>query len=224
MSSDFNIPDIDPTNNESLAGTMQFAFSKLLQNINGMLPAQVLAYDRTANRVQVQLLIAMMTTNGDTVGRPQLASIPVMVFGGGNFMLSFPLKPGDLGWVLANDRDISLFLQSYGENPPNTARTFSFSDGVFIPDVMRNYTIASEDADNFVLGTVDGTIAISVSTTGVKVKAPTVTIDGALAATNGITITGGGGTPINVTGNMNLTGDIAVTGNITATGTITPGV
>ena len=139
-------------------------------------------------------------------------------------MLNFNLKAGNLGWVLASDRDISLFLQSYSQTPPNTARMFSFSDGLFIPDVMKGYTINAEDAENAVFSTVDGTIRIAISTTGVKITAPTVTITGALEAENGITVTGGGGTPFNVTGNMNLTGNIAVTGNITATGNITPHV
>src|SRR5271154_3225579 len=102
-----NNPSINPSDENTLAGGVQFAFSKLFQNVNGMLPAQVVAFDRNANRVQVQPLIAMVTTDGTTISRPQIASIPVLILGGGNFMLNFNLNPGDLGWILANDRDIS---------------------------------------------------------------------------------------------------------------------
>ena len=218
-----NNPSIDPANNDSLAGTLQFAFSKMLQNVNGMLPAKVISYDRTTNRVQVQLLIAILTTDGSTVSRQQLASLPVLVLGGGGFMLSFNLVPGDLGWVCANDRDISLFLQSYDESAPNTARKCSFSDGVFIPDVMRGYTINAGDSGNAVFQSTDGTKCISIGSSGITITAPIVTVVGALSATDGLSV-GGGVTPFTVTGSMTLLGDIAVTGNITATGDITPHV
>ena len=85
-------PSIDPANNTSLVGSITFAFKKLMQGLNGMLPAQVINYDRSTNRVQVQLLINVVATDMTQVPRPQLASLPVFVFGGGGFRLSFPLK------------------------------------------------------------------------------------------------------------------------------------
>ena len=221
-----NNPSIDPADQDTLAGALRFSFNKLIQQINGMLPAKVIKYDRDANRVQVQLLIAIVTTDGSRVSRPQIASIPVLVMGGGNLMINFPLKPGDLGWVMANDRDISLFLQSYIESPPNTSRVKNFSDGLFIPDVMKGYTIDPTDADNAVISTVDGTIRISIGPTGVKITSPVpVTIDGPLTVTGALDIQGGmtasGGAGPNP---FTITGNVLVTGNIGATGTITPGV
>jgi len=233
-----NGPDIDPANNDSLAGTLQFCMFKFLQQMQNMMPAKVIKYDRDENRVQVQLLIAMVTTAGVQVSRAQIASIPVMVLGGGNFCLSFPINPGDLGWVLANDRDISLFLQNYQEAPPNTARIHNFSDGVFVPDVMHGYTIASEDEDAVVLQNLDGTIKISLQSDRIKLTAPLVEITGDLQVdgdittpglapltlampvimTDGLDISGGGANSLTVTG------DERVIGNITASGNITPNV
>jgi Phage protein Gp138 N-terminal domain len=172
-----NEPDIDPANNDTLAGTIQFAFFKLMQGVNGMLPAQVIAYDRVNNRVQVQLMIAVVTTSGAQVSRPQVASIPVLLLGGGNFFLSYNLNAGDLGWVIANDRDISLFLQNYSEAAPNTARVKNFADGLFVPSVMTNYIIASEDKENAVLQSIDGTVKISLGTGQIKVAAPIVIVE-----------------------------------------------
>lgn len=233
-----NSPDIDPANNGSLAGTLQFCLQKFMQNVNGMLPAQVISYDRTTNRAQVQLLIAMVTTQGFQVSRPQIASIPVMVFGGGNYFLSFPLVTGNLGWVLANDRDISLFLQTYKEAAPNTYRINNFSDGVFIPDIMTGYTIADEDENSVVIQSLDGTRKISLQSDRIKLTAPLVEITGGLQVdgvvtgvgagaitinspvvmTEGVTISGGVGNALMVTGNER------VVGNITASGSITPDV
>lgn len=202
-----NNPDIDPANNESLAGTLRFAFYKMLQGVNGMLPAEVISYDRTNNRVQVQLLIAVVSTGGAQISRPQIASIPVLLLGGGDFFMSFNLNPGDLGWVIANDRDISLFLQTYSQAAPNTGRIKSFSDGVFIPSVMTGYTIAGGDLGKAILQNLDGTVKITLETGKITISAPLVEIDGY----NPSIITPTGGT-------------LAVIGNITATGSITPNV
>jgi phage baseplate assembly protein gpV len=118
----------------------------------------------------------MVTTSDTTIKRAQLASIPVYQYGGGDFILSFPLKAGDLGWIKANDRDISIFLQSYANSAPNTIRKKSFSDALFYPDVMRGYIIAGEDANNAVLQNISGTVKVSLGADKIKVSAPTVEI------------------------------------------------
>lgn len=174
MASDKNIPSIDPANDGDFLGAMRHIMGKELQSMNGMLPAKVIAFDRTKNRVTVQPLIMLLTTSNTTVARASIASIPVYQIGGGGFILNFNLKAGDLGWIKANDRDISLFLQSYDISAPNTVRKFSFSDAVFYPDVMKDYTIAGEDAENAVLQNLDGSVKISLSQTGVKITATSI--------------------------------------------------
>jgi len=208
-----NQPDIDPANNDSLAGTIQFAFSKLLQGVNGVLPAQVIKYDRETNRVQVQLLISVVTTSGAVVARPQIASIPVLVSGGGNTFLSFPLVAGNLGWVVANDRDISLFLQSYTQTAPNTGRIKNFADGVFVPDIMHDYTVDPSDATAAVLSTKDGTVRISVSQSGIKIISP----GGTTITSPSIVLQG----DVTVTGNEHINGNLVVDGMSTLTGVVT---
>jgi hypothetical protein len=203
----YSNPSINPADQDTLAGAFSFAMQRAFINTDGMLPAQVIAYDRTTNRVQVQLLITLLTTDGVQLPRPQIASLPVLLLGGGGYLLSFPLQTGNLGWVAANDRDISLFLQSYSQSPPNTERVKSFSDGLFIPDAMTGYTISSGDEANVVLQNLDGSNKVSLndsfitleSTTRININAPSVNIDL--------------GSPLNV---------LTVEGSIFATGTITP--
>jgi|SRR6185437_14890520 len=245
-----NNPSINPADNDSLIGTMRFAFNKMLQDVNGMLPARVMAFDRQKNRVQVQPLIAVLTTDGSQVSRAQIASLPVLQIGGGNFMLNFNLKENDLGWILANDRDISLFLQSYSEAKPNTLRKNNFADSLFIPNILvQNYNIASEDLENAVLQSIDGKVKLSFGTDKIKATVADDTntaafeifpdhveitalggliVNGAITATGGLSVTGGGGFSItgnmNMTGNMTVTGDSRVIGDITASGDITPHV
>ena len=160
--SQINNPDLDPANNNSLVGAINIAFQKLMQAMNGMLPAKVTSYDRVNNRVSVQLMINLLTTDKSQVARPHLVNIPVLCLGGGTFSISFPLAEGDLGWVLANDRDISNFLQSYSQTQPNTTRISNFADGMFIPDLMKSYNIDDSNKDYLIIQSKDGTMSIEM--------------------------------------------------------------
>ena len=189
----FSPASISPAAMGDLLGTVGFILTKQLQRTDDMLPAMVLAYDRSTNQASVQPLIAIVTTDNIQVQRSLVPSIPVMQTGGGGFVFSWPIKPGDLGWIKANDSDISLFKQSFANSPPNTARLHSFEDAVFIPDsMMRAVTIDPDDADAVVLQSLDGSVKISLSAGNVKINATTITLTG----------------NVNVTGNIHATGDI----------------
>jgi hypothetical protein len=214
-------PSIDPSNIDSITGLLRHVMNKSMQSMDGMLPAQVIAFSRNdPNRVQVQPLIMLMDTNGAQIKRGQIASIPVLQLGGGGFVLSFNLKPGDLGWIKANDRDISIFLQSYKESSPNTYRKKDFSDSLFIPDVMKGYSVDAEDLENAVIRSIDGTVKISFGTDKVKIKAPNVEIESTDAT-------------INCSNQLNISSTVGITattplfrvdGQINASGNITPNV
>lgn len=195
-----NIPSIDPADEGTMTGLLRHVFNKLMQGVDGMLPARVVAFnnDRNGPRVTVQPLIALVTTGGAQVPRAQVASLPVFQFGAGGFLLSFPIKTGDLGWIMASDRDISVFLQSYAASRPQTFRRQNFADAVFIPDIMRGYSIAGEDEENAVLQSADGSVKISLWPDKLKIVAPLVEI---------------------VTPSVTMTGDLVVAGEITAGGT-----
>lgn len=202
-------PSIDPADEGTLTGTMRHVFNKLMQGVDGMLPARIVAFsgDRNKPRVTVQPLVAVVTTEGQQVTRAQVASLPVFQFGAGGFLLSFPLRAGDLGWIVAADRDISVFLQSYAEARPNSLRRQSFADAVFVPDVMRGYVIGEADSDRAVWQNTDGTVRISMGANDVKIVAPSVAIESDTLTHNGVNIgsthqlsnsggTGTGGPPI----------------------------
>jgi hypothetical protein len=147
---------------------------------DNVLPAKVIAYDRVKNVVQVQPLIKIVTTQNNTISRNALANVPALSLGGGGFNINFPLKEGDLGWILACDRDYANFLQTLQESAPNSTRIHDFGDSWFVPDVFRQYTINSQDADNaaMVIQSVDGTTRISIWENNIQITAPAqVTVD-----------------------------------------------
>lgn len=170
-------PSRNLTGDDTLVGLFGLFKAKLLQNMDDMLPAKVIAYDRATNRAQVQPLIVMVDTLGNQVQRAQIASLPVLQIGGGGFVVSFPIKTGDLGWIKANDRDISLFKANYEQAAPNTQRKHSFEDALFIPDsFMQDVIIDPEDAENLVIQNLDGTVKISWWSNLLKLLAATIRI------------------------------------------------
>lgn len=187
-------PSQDPADNDTLLGMLRLVLRKFLAQTDDMLPARVIAYDRDSNRANVQPMVQMVTTDGQRVSRAQVVSVPVLNLGGGGFVLSFPIAAGDLGWIKASDRDISLFLQTYTEGPPNTGRMHTFSDALFIPDVMTGWSVA--DADAVSLQSLDGAVSLSLNADTATLKAGSTTVElteGSCAITAGgatLTLTG----------------------------------
>jgi len=212
------IPSKDPADNDTLVGCFNTILKKFLQGVDDMLPATVIAYDRVANVATIHPQVMILSTEGESVTRAQYASIPVFAFGGGGIGINFPLQAGDTGWIKANDRDISLYLQGMKENKPNTLRLHKFQDAMFFPDVLRKLIIDGEDEDAMVIQLYDNTSKIAVHRSGnVVVRADqsklimlpdgTVTLD----APTSVTIT----TPDFI---IDAT-DITLTGNVESTGT-----
>ena len=62
-------PSKNPANDGSPVGMMRTILEKFLQNVDDMLPATIVAYDRASNRAQVQPLMFVVTTEGKRVQR-----------------------------------------------------------------------------------------------------------------------------------------------------------
>lgn len=194
--SEGNAPSGNPADEDSLAGVFRTVLTKFLQQTDDMLPAVVIAYDRAKNRATVHPQVMMGTTDGSKVSRAQIAEVPVLNIGGGGFVLSFPIKPGDFGWIKASDRDISLFLQGLQEEWPNTKRMHSFQDGLFIPDVMKAWTLDGADQERAVLQSTDGATRIAIgadtveiTTSGAfKVTAASIDLNSGTLTHNGVNV------------------------------------
>jgi len=188
-------PSQNPADLGTLAGVLRGAFRKLMQSTDGMLPARVIAADAKREYATVQPLVMVQATDGALTSRPQIAKVPIFTLGAGGFVMSFPIKAGDLGWIFAGDRDISLVLQTDGESGPNTNRLKSFSDGVFIPDAARRWVLSGDDADAAVWQSNDGAVKIALSPgkirvvhpTKVEIVTPTVTMSGNLQVQGTVT-------------------------------------
>lgn len=170
-----------PENYSDLGDVLATVMGVLSRQIENMLPCRVISYDRAANTAIVQPLMRVILTGGEQP-RAQIGPIPVFAAGGGNYVFNFPLKAGDLGWMLANDRDISAFVESLDESAPATFRTHSFNDAVLFPDPIRNFDTTGQDG-SVVLQSMDGAQRIAMGDNQITLTHPAgVTID-ALGAT-----------------------------------------
>lgn len=177
------------------------------------LPAIVQSYDRANNVATVQPLIMWVTVDGNTMSRSPIAQVQVYSFGGGGFHINFPLKPGDLGWIVSTDRDISQFKQSLKESAPNSGRAHRFDDCWFLPDVMKKYTVNSEDSAAMVIQSTDAATRIALFSDHVKITSPsTMIVDSPLVQFTH---------DVEVQGNLTVDVNSHVKGNETVDGTLT---
>ena len=180
-------PSINPADESTLAGVIKTGINKAMQSLDKMLPVEVVAYDRATNRATVRHLVQMVGSNGEKVSRADVASIRVVQFGNAAFNISLPIKPGDKGWLMAADRDLSIFQQDLKEDAPNTARMHSFQDGIFQPDAMSNGNAPAGQGDRVVIGANDGSSYMAFDGNGFEWSAGgnTLTFDGSGLKMNG---------------------------------------
>lgn len=209
------VPSIRPADEGSLAGVIKTAVNKAMQNMDVMLPVEVVSYDRATNRATVRHLVQMVGSDGEAVSRANVASVRVQQFGNAAFNVSLPIQPGDKGWIVAADRDISNFQQGLSEGQPNTARMHSFQDGLFMPDAMSNGNAPAGHGDRVVIGANDGSAFFSFDAAGLYFSCGGVDV---AITSAGIAISGG-----TVTHNGLNIGDTHVHGGITPGGSDTAG-
>ena len=156
----------------SLRSAVKYVLGRAMLDMQCCLPARIVSYDRELNVATVQPLIMYTSVEGKTTSRTQLSGIPILSLGGGGFHISFPIKTGDLLWIVASDRDITSYMESLDEQPAPLSRCHSFSDCWGIPDVMRKYTIKAEEQEAMVIQSTDAATRIAVFDDHIVVTAP----------------------------------------------------
>lgn len=185
-------PAYNPANATTVAGKDELLIKNAKMGLFCAAPALIEAFDRAKMQATVRPAFMAKKSNGENIAQDLLYNVPVRFGGGGGFAANLPLTKGDTGWLIFCDRDLSAFKATRAVSPCNTNRMHAQEDAFFLPDAMQTAQIADDDASKAVFQTLDGSIKIAVSTTGVE-----------------------------VVGDVSVTGDITATGNVTATGTVT---
>jgi hypothetical protein len=173
-------------------------------------------YDPAAGTVSVQPSIETIITKPDgslvPARLPLLTDVPVCYLGGGSFVATFPIQPGDEALVIFADRCVDSWFQSGSVQPPADPRAHSISDGfALIGPRSLARKLQNVSATNAQLRSLDGTTHIELTPAGqANVVAP-----------SGINLTG----PVTINGNLQLNGTaggsggiFSVAGRVAATG------
>lgn len=168
-----------------LTGLANVIIKHVKKKMQNCLPVKVVSVSADRKFVNVQPQIMIVDTDKNTTPRAEIKGIPIETSGAGGFLISFNIKAGDLGWINASDRDISLFKQSYGEAKPNTERMHDFGDSRFVPDIMTNFTIAGEDEGAVVIQNRAGNVKIAMDEEEIRITKDSITL-----VLSGDTITG----------------------------------
>lgn len=162
------IPNGNPADAETLDGLIDLLTDKISLNLEIVCPGIVQSYNKATNRAVIKPAITGVASQGQKVSKEPLIDIPVLRLSGGGCTLSFPLKEKDTGWLIACDRNISIFKQNLTESSPNTYRKHRYLDAFFIPDAINGigtdvFTIQTE-SQKFTVG--DDEIFASALTVG----------------------------------------------------------
>lgn len=160
----------DDSRDDSLEGLLMELADSISRRFECALPCVVTKVSSDRRRVSVRPLIRVVAKSGATLPRDVIEGLTVYQAGAGDLLISFPVSPGDIGWIEASDRDLGVFLQSYNESDPPSRRKHSFSDAKFVPDIMTNFTIAGEDSDAMVMQNRAGTVKIAMDQDEVRIR------------------------------------------------------
>ena len=103
-----------------------------------------------AGRVEVQPLVSQIDGNGYGTAHGIVPDIPwFRLQGGANAVICEPVV-GDIGFVVASDRDISKVKSTLAAALPGSRRTFDIADGIYVGGCLNvapdQYLIFTEDS------------------------------------------------------------------------------
>ena len=193
-----SIPSYNPADTKSMAGSMRIFADYLLNLIENCQPCVVQSVDYSTNTVIVQPAINISTTVGEYIPR-DVIKLTAWRFASGGFLIHYPINKGDTGWMIASDKDTSLFKQEKAIADPNTNLKHQYSQGFFIPDKINGFNVSSDDTSRLVLSNENGSERISIGSSDTKIFSSNLSI----TATN-----------------MTVTGETQFNGNVSISGTM----
>lgn len=179
-----------------------------LKDLHTCLPGIIASFDPGAQTASVQPAIKRIFTERGAVNLPLCVDVPVAFPGGGDFFLTFPVKPGDECILLFSERAIDNWHASGGTQLPAEYRLHDLSDGLAIVGLnSQPRKIPSFNAADTELRSRDGQTHITMKPDG------TITNVNAAGSTE---LTPGGQFIIKAPGGIVLDGNTTLKGNMTS--------
>lgn len=185
-----SIPSFNPADIQSRSGLLGFFGRKLKSDIQKVIPAQIVSYDRTTNRAVVKVLALDITSTGEKLEMKPIPNIPVLMLSGGGFTFSFPVQENQIGWLIAADKDISVFKKLLSVFTPASYRQHQYEDGFFIPDNISGFEVPENEANAVILTSLDGATKITLQNGQAVITASSTVINGNLTVNGAISASG----------------------------------
>lgn len=158
--------------------------------LNTNIPGIVTEWDPVEQLATVKSVFKIRI-NGEIEEITPLVKVPVRFMRGGNFCLTFPVKPGDEVQLKAQQRSIVKWLVNGDAQDPANSRLHDISDVIASLDMYcQPRKIESVDVDACELRTLDGKIKIRIADDAASVETEFSKIlvkDNEITATCGIT-------------------------------------
>lgn len=190
-----------PPNVASDYATVAFIVRQLIGGIGTATIVKVVACTNDGGvapvgTVDVQPLVNLMTGDRVAVAHGVLYKLPYIRLQGGTNAVIIDPQPGDLGIAVFASRDISAVKTAKAQANPGSERQFSYADGMYIGGLLNG------EPQQRVQLNADGVKVFSP--TAIILEAPTITLKGNVAQTDG---------------DMTTTGSITAQGDVVGDGT-----
>lgn len=119
----------------SLESALQWRIDGRLKNVHTALPGSILQFNPITQTAQVQPSIRRIFIDQGSVSLPICVDCPVIFPGGGDFFLTFPIKPGDECLLVFSERCIDNWFLQGGIQDPAEYRMHDLSDGFVLVGV-----------------------------------------------------------------------------------------
>ena len=193
-----------------------------LLEVHTTLPAMVNSVDYGAKTATITALVKNTRTSTDEEDYPQFEDVPLLVLGGGNARITFPVTAGDVGLIVFSERDPSNALQSDGTSSSSASLIMpcGLYPILFIPKLsLGDDSSPTIDQNNIVIENNQSS-SISLSPNGEIIASSS--LGGKITVNAGVEITDGTGTLTVNNGKLNwVGGEVNINGlTITSDGKI----
>lgn len=98
--------------------------------LNTHIPAKVISFDSETQTMTVQPLIYEAYSDGINTKPPEIDDVPVVFYGGGGGVMTFPVKQGNEVLLAFSQRDIDKWWNTGEEAVPSTQHYHDYNDGI----------------------------------------------------------------------------------------------
>lgn len=201
------VGQLDPFDSTSEFGVTCFIVRMMMAQLDTMKLVKVVGITggggtiAKAGTVDVQPLVSLIDGAGNATPQGVVYGIPWWrMQGGTNAVICDPVV-GDIGYVLCADRDTSGVLAAAAANKsslvsaPGSYRQLNIADGIYIGGVLNQIPTQyfAFTVDGIKIADLHGNV-LEMTSSGIKLTAATVTVQGDLNVTGDVKALSGGGT------------------------------